>query len=117
MGITEKVVKTTRKVKRWTCDICGASSTSNRGCCGHSPFMNCQICGRLTCETHYHLDYDGIGDYPQGIYCITCWEAGQPFRDRKIELDEQFEKDIDEQDSLWKAAALKAVEAEKMGKE
>lgn len=98
---TEMVPK---EITTWTCDICDWSTENNKGCCGHSPIMTCDLCRKHCCDDHrksFYEDWDG--DYPDATVCSEClpkaelaWEAAKMYAGRYeiIErvMKEHFEK-------------------------
>ena len=95
-----------RKKKIFICDICADSATYNSGCCGVSDFMKCDICGRLVCRNCRYLEWKYNGDYPDGRYCIECWELGKHYRKRISRLENR----IDELDEEWRKVARRKYE-------
>jgi len=93
--------KPVEEIYVYFCDICGKS------CNGHT----CVICGREICRecTVYHDMYDCDlrepnnynSDRPERI-CRPCWDSGEEFREKIMEIREAKEKQEEELMKAWK---------------
>lgn len=70
---TENIIMVEKKVTTYSCDVCGKSTTSNSGCCGHSPIMACYFCGQDCCKDHrtsyWEKEWE---DYCDMTICSDC---------------------------------------------
>ena len=61
----------------WSCDHpgCDKSVSTNKGCCGGAPIMECEFCGKHVCSSHRRFA-DGTGDYIIAVSCLdkNCLE-------------------------------------------
>jgi hypothetical protein len=89
------------KVVDVTCDVCGEPTT--RGA------KKCEMCNRDLCRRCAVYDSSHCGDY-MPFYCKTCWEAGKPFRERRVELEADHDRALEKLEADWKAAAFARVE-------
>ena len=78
MRTTEKVM-VEKEITTYSCDIkgCGFSTTSNSGCCGQSPIMSCDLCGKDACGKHRESKWENEWeDYPDMTICDECLYEG-----------------------------------------
>lgn len=105
----EKIVKTTKKVVTYTCDVCEK----------HAGVNTCQGCGRdicNKCRVFWENDpWTGAsnGDYPDKI-CIECNELVEPFADLAEKINLESEARIEVLQAEWelKCEALKILKTE-----
>lgn len=105
--VPAKVIKqpaTTKKVVRYSCDICGKNVDKNQDNRYGSGMSVCTLCGRDICSTSkkgngypftcWNYDQDYSGDYPDK-YCIICIPLYFPARREMNERHWQEEELLD----------------------
>ena len=75
------------------CDICKTQIKSR--------YHVCVICQKDICEKCVGHEDDTIGDY-SNYYCKTCWQIGEPFRNKINQLNLDIDKLNDEWLNLCK---------------
>lgn len=73
-------------IKHRYCDVCGELMTHN---------YHCEICGKDLCRKCIgHEDYS-FGDYTT-VYCNSCWNIGDDYRNKIEVLENEIEQLTDE---------------------
>ena len=82
----------TNEVRECFCDV--------PDCVQRAPYR-CPLCGRDICRNH--------SIYGDGIFCLSCWSIGEPFRAKIDEARADFERVETELEAAWAAAAKAGV--------
>ena len=96
MGCKKRIETTTREVRVYTCDVCGATTDGR---------VQCPLCRRYLCHSHgVSWHQRGLDDYG-APYCASCWEAGAEVRQALEALDEERDERTEKLREGWKTAA------------
>ena len=96
MGRTTRIETTTREIRVYTCDVCGATTDGTDWC---------QLCDRVLCRKHVgERLYPGGGDLSE-VYCESCWDAGAEARQALEALESERDERADELREAWRTAA------------
>ena len=96
MGCEKRIVTTTREIRVYTCDVCGATTDGTDWC---------QLCDRVLCRKHVgERLYPGGGDLSE-VYCESCWDAGAEARQALEALESERDERADELREAWRTAA------------
>ena len=79
-----------RKIVSYKCDICGKNIRNRKNCC---------ICGKHICKSCSYYDFP-TGDYAD-IYCNVCWNIGESYRLKIVEIEEIADQKIDDLTNEW----------------
>ena len=96
--ITEEVKTVTVKTRIYVCDECFKTVSDKR-------LWPCVVCGKLICFDCYIPDERDPGDYPDK-YCQNCWDVGQPYRKRMVQLQDICDEAIEKLEETWKNNAI-----------
>ncbi len=98
--LREKSLADDADSSEFICTVCHKYSPS-----GIAP---CDMCGRRTCPDCLREEESEDG-LPARKYCPVCWDAGEAFRDRMIELEIAFDAKKERLEEEWKEAAVRLV--------
>ena len=104
--IKKSIRTVTKEVEDITyiCDRCGKEAKQDGY---HASLKECEICGKQVCRP-CRIGTDSLtsryvsGDYPIYRVCVKCWDAGEPYRNRMIEVCEKAELERDAILEEWK---------------
>jgi len=87
-------ITTTKEVTKlvMVCDYCNGKGR-----------YSCTLCRKDLCRKHTYHDYSGGGDYSTR-YCLVCWEKGESFRAKMVELEQKLEQELDQVELEWAEA-------------
>ena len=97
-----KEITTTKTITKAYCDIC-----NDKG------IKCCLLCKRDLCIKHITFDPRDLGDYPD-VYCESCWNIGEGYRRAIDDIQNAADVKIEKQEENWKAAAIKALEPQRI---
>ena len=95
MGCEKRIETTTREIRVYTCDVCGAKS----------PGDQCPLCKRYLCHLHVAQWDQPVPDDFGTPYCASCWEAGAEVRQALEALDSDRDERTEKRREGWKTAA------------
>lgn len=96
----EKALADDADSSEFICSVCHKYSPSG--------IVSCDMCGRRTCPDCLREEEDADGSLARK-YCPVCWDAGEGYRDRMIELEISFDAKKERLEGEWKDAALRLV--------
>ena len=96
MGCEKRIETTTREIRVYTCDVCGATTD---GC------DQCQLCRRYLCYRHRGRTTSGRRLAVGYAYCESCWEAGAEARQALEALDSERDERAECLRGAWATAA------------
>jgi len=82
------------------CSVCHKYSPSG--------IVACDMCGRRTCPDCLREEEGEDGTLARR-YCPVCWDAGESYRDRMIELEISFDARKERLEEEWKESAVRLV--------
>ena len=98
--VTEIKKEVVEKVVERFCDDCGSKLTRGLQC-----GVECELCKADLCNKCVGHENNTMGDYRE-VYCKSCWEIGEKFREKITLLEDEIEK-LEER---WKTEGILARE-------
>lgn len=92
-----EITETTKKYKR-LCDVCKTEIKRDLQC----SVARCKMCNIDLCDNCVEYEESDSGDY-RIVYCKSCWDKGEPFRQQIRELEEKVDTLYDEWNHLCEA--------------
>ncbi len=106
MTVTKKEKVEVIEINVYCCDLCGKTIEDNRGFCGTTPIMVCEICGRHCCKDCRVSHYDDFGDCPTAVYCKHCEGV---YQENKHFLDDERYRHEEEEGKIQRFIKDEAI--------